>query len=220
MDTCYLEMQKISKAYPGVQALKNVTISVDSGEVVALLGENGAGKSTLMNVLGGIVRRDSGEIRIDGRSAPIRSVSDAKKHGIVFIHQELSLFKQLTVQENLFIEAFPKWKGTPFLDRKAMRKKTEQIFCEFGMDIPADAKVSELTMGQQQIVEIAGAVLKNAKIIILDEPSTSLTAREREKLADIVRKLRDESKAVIYITCLLYTSRLFSKNTGLCESES
>ena len=195
----YLEMQSVSKAYPGVQALKDVSISVDKGEVVALLGENGAGKSTLMNVLGGIIRSDTGEILINGEKAGIRSVADARHYRIAFIHQELSLFKQLTVQENLFIEHFPKKCG-PFLDKKAMRSRTESIFREFGMDIPANAKVSKLTLGQQQIVEIAGAVMKDAEIIILDEPSTSLTTREREKLGDIVRKLRREGKAIIYIT--------------------
>ena len=195
----FLEMQGISKAYPGVQALKNVSISVDRGEAVALLGENGAGKSTLMNVLGGIVRCDSGEISINGDRVSIRNAADAQRQGIAFIHQELSLFKQLTVQENLFIDHFPRRFG-PFLDRKAMRTQTESIFREFGMDIPARIKVSKLTLGQQQIVEIAAAVIKDAKIIILDEPSTSLTTREREKLGEIVRKLRREQKAIIYIT--------------------
>ena len=196
----YLEMKEISKAFPGVQALKDVSIAVGEGEVVALLGENGAGKSTLMNVLGGIIRRDEGSILIDGAKQNFRAVTDAQKAGIAFIHQELSLFKQLTVQENLFIENFPRRRSTPFIDRKAMRRRTEEVFRVFGMDIPPAAKVSKLTMGQQQIVEIAGAVLKDAKIIILDEPSTSLTTRERQKLADIVRKLRDERKVVIYIT--------------------
>ncbi|NLF27356.1 MAG: sugar ABC transporter ATP-binding protein [Clostridiales bacterium] len=196
----FLAMRGISKAYPGVQALKDVEIAADAGEVVALLGENGAGKSTLMNALGGVIRRDAGEIFIGGQVANIRSVADAQRAGIAFIHQELSLFKQLTVQENLFVEGFPRRRGTPFIDRKAMRERTERIFREFEMDIPAAAKVSRLTMGQQQIVEIASAVLKDAKIIILDEPSTSLTTREREKLYAIVRKLRSEGKAIVYIT--------------------
>lgn len=200
MSAKYLEMRNVSKAYPGVQALQDVSIAVDAGEVVALLGENGAGKSTLMNVLGGIVCSDAGQIFIGGERKGIRSVADAQKAGIAFIHQELSLFKQLSVQENLFIEGFPRKAGTPFIDRRVMREKTDAIFREFGMSIPAAAKVSHLTLGQQQIVEIAGAVLKDAKIIILDEPSTSLTTREREKLAAIVRKLRSEGKAIIYIT--------------------
>lgn len=196
----YLEMKGISKAFPGVQALLDVSIDASEGEIIALLGENGAGKSTLMNILGGIVRSDEGVITIADEEVNIRSVSDAQKAGITFIHQELSLFKQLTVQENLFIESFPRIDRTPFINQKVMREKTEWIFKEFGIDIPAKEKVSKLTMGQQQIVEIAGAVLKDAKIIILDEPSTSLTSKEREKLYNIVLKLRNERKVILYIT--------------------
>lgn len=200
MSLNYLEMKNISKAFPGVQALSNVSISINEGEVIGLLGENGAGKSTLMNVLGGLIRKDQGEIVIGGKEVNIRSVADASKEGIAFIHQELSLFGQLTVQENLFIEDLPRKKGGIFIDKKLMRQETNRIMEELGMDIPATSKVSTLTMGQQQIVEIASALLKNAKIIILDEPSTSLTSREREKLYDIVRKLRSEKKLIIYIT--------------------
>lgn len=196
----YLEMKNVSKAYPGVQALNNVSIEVDGGEIVALLGENGAGKSTLMNVLGGIVRSDSGEIWIDGQQVLLRSVADAQRYGIAFIHQELSLFKQLTVEENLFIEKFPYKKGTHIIDRKEMRVQTERIFKEFDMDIRPNIKVGRLTMGQQQIVEIAAAIIKNARIIILDEPSTSLTTKERKKLGEIVYKLKNEGKTIIYIT--------------------
>lgn len=200
METKYLEMRNISKAFPGVQALDDVSIAVDVGEIVALLGENGAGKSTLMNILGGIVQKDKGRILVNGEEIRIDSVVDAQRAEIAFIHQELSLFKQLSVQENLFIESFPRKKGTPFIDRKELKRKTNEVFRIFEMEISADAKVSQLTMGQQQIVEIAGAVLKDAKTIILDEPSTSLTTRERAKLAEIVRKLRNEGKAIIYIT--------------------
>lgn len=196
----YLEMKGISKSFPGVQALLDVSIDADEGEIIALLGENGAGKSTLMNILGGIVRCDEGAIMIANKEINIRSVSDAQKAGITFIHQELSLFKQLSVQENLFIEGFPRIEKTPFINQKVMQEKTEGIFREFGIDIPAKEKVSKLTMGQQQIVEIAGAVMKDAKIIILDEPSTSLTTKEREKLYNIVLKLRGEQKVIIYIT--------------------
>ncbi len=196
----YLEMKGISKAFPGVQALSNVSVNADEGEIIALLGENGAGKSTLMNVLGGIVRSDAGVITIDNEEVNIRSVGDAQRAGITFIHQELSLFKQMTVQENLFIEEFPRIEKTPFINQKTMKERTEWIFQEFGIDIPAKEKINNLTMGQQQIVEIAGAILKDAKIIILDEPSTSLTTKEREKLYSIILKLRKERKVILYIT--------------------
>lgn len=196
----YLEMEKISKSFPGVKALSEVCFHADEGEVVALLGENGAGKSTLMNVLGGVIRKDSGEITINGNLMNIKSVRDAQEAGIAFIHQELSLFPQLTVEENLFVDSFLKVPGTPFLNKRVMRKKATEIIQMFGMDINPAEKVANLSMGEQQLVEIAGAVLKNSKIMILDEPTTSLTERECEKLFEIVAKLKAEKKIIILIT--------------------
>ena len=124
MELRYLEMSEISKAYPGVQALSDVSIGADEGEIIALLGENGAGKSTLMNVLGGVIKADSGKIIIGGQDTRIHSVSDAQRAGIAFIHQELSLFKQLTVLDNLFIDDFPRKKGTPFIDKTKIDRKS------------------------------------------------------------------------------------------------
>lgn len=200
MSQYYLQMNHISKSFPGVQALDDVSIQVDEGEIVALLGENGAGKSTLMNVLGGVIAADNGELFIDGTEREIKSVADATKLGIVFIHQELSLFKQLTVQENLFIDNFPRKGKSIFIDKKFMRRETNRIMGELGMDIPPGVKISALTLGQQQIVEIAAAMLKEAKIIILDEPSTSLTSKERDKLYAIMKQFREQKKVIIYIT--------------------
>jgi len=200
MELRYLEMSEISKAYPGVQALSDVSIGADEGEIIALLGENGAGKSTLMNVLGGVIKADSGKIIIGGQDTRIHSVSDAQRAGIAFIHQELSLFKQLTVLDNLFIDDFPRKKGTPFIDKTKMKEKAEKIIKELGVEIPINTQVSKLTMGQQQIIEIASAILKNAKIIILDEPTTSLTIHERQRLFKIVKKLKSEMKIILYIT--------------------
>lgn len=201
MEQKYLQMRGICKRYPGVKALDNVTIEADEGEVIALLGENGAGKSTLMNVLGGIVHNDEGEIVINGNVVSIHNVRDAQRERIAFIHQELSLFRQKTVEENLFVDAFPMQKKLPFLiDKKEMTRRSKEIFQSLDMDIPVKAKVSSLSISHQQIVEIAGALLKDAKIIILDEPSTSLTNKEREKLNEIINKLRAEKRIVIYIT--------------------
>ena len=196
----YVEMKNISKSFPGVKALSNVFFSADEGEVVALLGENGAGKSTLMNVLGGIVTCDEGEIVIGGRQATIKSVRDSQSEGIAFIHQELSLFPQLTVEENLFIDGFIKKSKSPFLDKRRMRKKASEVISMFGMDIDPHEKVRKLAMGEQQLVEIASAVLKNSKILILDEPTTSLTERECNKLFEIINRLRAEKKIIILIT--------------------
>ena len=198
----YLEMKSISKNYPGVKALKSVDFGVDEGEIVALVGENGAGKSTLMNILGGVKKRDGGEIWINGKEVNIHTVADAQCEGIAFIHQELSLFKQLSAQENLFIDNLKAVKGRIpcLISKKMMREETERIFKELDINVDPSIKVGKLLMGDQQMVEIASAVLKDAKIIILDEPTTSLANKEREKLHEIMRKLRGEGKLIIYIT--------------------
>ena len=202
MGNRYLEMKSISKMFPGVKALQNVDFGVGEGEVVALVGENGAGKSTLMNVLGGLIKRDTGEIWINGKKEHINAVSDAQAQGIAFIHQELSLFQQLTVMENLFVDSFSSVKaGIPcFISKRKMRQKTMEIFKELDIDISPNTKVRDLPMGKQQMVEIATAVLKDAKIIILDEPTTSLANKERAKLNEIVARLKKENKLIIYIT--------------------
>jgi ribose transport system ATP-binding protein len=198
----YLEMKAISKNFPGVKALQSVDFGVDEGEVVALVGENGAGKSTLMNILGGVVRRDSGEIWLSGKEAGINTVIDAQREKIAFIHQELSLFNQLSVQENLFIDNLKAVKSSvPFIiSKKIMRERTESIFKELDIHIDPATKVGKIPMHEQQMVEIASAVLKNAKIIILDEPTTSLANKERDKLYEIIKRLKQEQKIVIYIT--------------------
>ena len=202
MSDRYLEMKAISKNFPGVKALQSVGFGVNEGEVVALVGENGAGKTTLMNVLGGVVKRDSGEIWIKGREVNIYSVADGQHEGIAFIHQELSLFKQLSVQENLFIDNLKAVKsGIPFMiSRNKMRERTEGIFKELDINIDPAAKVGKIPLREQQMVEIAAAVIKNAKIIILDEPTTSLANKERAKLYEIIKRLKKEQKIVIYIT--------------------
>jgi len=198
----YLEMRSISKNYPGVKALQNVNFSVDEGEVVALVGENGAGKSTLMNILGGIIKRDSGEIFIKGREVNIHSVADAQREGIAFIHQELSLFKQLSVQENLFMDNLKDVKSSVpiFISKKKMKKRTEEIFKLLDIQVAPSTKVGRLPMSEQQMVEIASAIMKDAKIIILDEPTTSLANKERQKLHEIIKRLKSEGKLIIYIT--------------------
>ena len=198
----YLEMKAISKHFPGVKALDNVDFGVSEGEIVALVGENGAGKSTLMNVLGGVIKRTAGQIFINGKEVDINSVADAQREGIAFIHQELSLFKELSVMENLFIDSLDSVKGPipVFLSKKKMMSETKRIFDELDIDVNPTVKVGKLPMGNQQMVEIASAVLKNSKIIILDEPTTSLANKERIKLHEIMRRLKAENKLIIYIT--------------------
>ena len=219
----YLELREISKSFPGVRALQKVNFDVNEGEVVALLGENGAGKSTLMNILGGVIKADKGRIFIREKEVSIHNVLDAQREGIAFIHQELSLFPKLTVMENLFIDNFLTKKHSPFLDKKAMYKNTLEIFKPFGIEIDPRAKAQTLAMGERQLVEIMSAVLKNSKIIILDEPTSSLSANECEKLFDIVNKLRAENKLIIFIShdldkALMLSDRVYvlrdGKNAG------
>ena len=219
----YLELRDISKSFPGVKALQNVNLDVNEGEVVALLGENGAGKSTLMNILGGVIKADKGRIFSKEKEITIHNVADAQREGIAFIHQELSLFPKLTVTENLFIDNFLTKKHSPFLDKRAMHEKTLEIFKPFGIEIDPRAKAQNLAMGERQLVEIMSAVLKNSKIIILDEPTSSLTANECETLFDIVNKLRSENKLVIFIShdldkALMLSDRVYvlrdGKNAG------
>lgn len=196
----YLEMKNISKSFPGVKALSDVSIEADEGEIVALLGENGAGKSTLMNVLGGIIKKDEGSIRIGGKEVEIGSVANATKEGISFIHQELSLFSQLSIEDNMFIEKFPKKKGSPFIDRERIKKSASEILKSLGVDISPTTKVGKLPVSIQQIVEIGIVIYKESKIIIFDEPTTSLAISEREILYRIIRKLRDKKHVILYIT--------------------
>ena len=197
----YLQMKGVTKRFPGVLALVNVDFNVNEGEVVALVGENGAGKSTLMNILGGLIPTDSGEVVINGNTVSIKSASDAQKNGIAFIHQELSLFRQLNVQENLFIDNLPGFKiGMGLLNVKKLHDSSKIALEQVGVDLPLNAKISDLTIGQQQMVEIASALIKNAKIIILDEPTTSLTLKECDKLFTLIRRFKDEGRLIIYIS--------------------
>jgi len=217
----YLEMKSITKSFPGVRALQDVSLSVDEGEIVALVGENGAGKSTLMNVLGGIIKADVGKIFIDKKEVQIHSVADAQSNDIAFIHQELSLFPQLTVRENLFIGAFKEVmsRAPTIISRRAMTEKTREIFSKLEMNISPIARVEQLPMGERQIVEIAAAVLRDAKIIIFDEPTTSLANKERQKLMEIMHELKAQKRLVIYIThdienALQVSDRIFVMRDG------
>ena len=193
-----LQMINIHKKFPGVYALKNVGLEVREGEVHALLGENGAGKSTLIKVLGGIYLPEEGDIYIDGHKVAMNSVRDAKEHGISIIHQELLLVPQMTVADNMFLDEAPDKYG--YIDRKKSRKHAQQALEEMGVDIDAGAKVSNLSVAQQQIVEIVKAVRQRSKIIVMDEPTSSLSDNEIRMLFEIVRNLRKKGTAIIFIS--------------------
>ena len=196
-----LQMRKIDKRFPGVHALKGVDLEVSEGEVVALLGENGAGKSTLMKVLGGVHQPDSGQIVIDSEPVVIHNVSDATRHGIGFIHQELNVFDNLDVAANVFLGREPVRAGPlRLIDRRRMEAETKTHLASLGLDIAASTPLARLSIAQQQMVEIAKALSLDARILIMDEPTSSLTLSETARLLEVVKDLREHGVAVIYIS--------------------
>ncbi len=198
-DMPLLEMKNINKAFPGVKALDNVSLSITAGEVLALLGENGAGKSTLMKILSGVYTKDSGEILYNGKPFVVKDPKDAQKKGIAIIHQELNLIPELTVGENIFLGREPVnfYKKIKFSE---MNAEAEKYLTRLGMDIKPSVKVGSLSVGQAQMVEIAKALSMNARIIIMDEPTDALTDVETENLYSVIRELKAEGRAIVYIS--------------------
>jgi len=192
-------MRQVTKRFPGVVALDTVDLEIYQGEVVALAGENGAGKSTLMKILGGVYVADDGELSIDGAATTIRSVSDATAKGIAFVHQELNVLDNLTVAENVFLGREPRIAGF-LVDRHKLNSATEIHLKRLGVDIPGRTPLRELSIAQQQMVEIAKALSLNARLLILDEPTSSLTLTETERLLNVIKDLRSQGVSVIYIS--------------------
>ena len=195
-----LRCQQIGKSFPGVRALNNVNIHVDSGEVLALCGENGAGKSTLIKIISGIYHHDDidGEILINDQAAHFNSIQDAEAAGIAVIYQELALIPRLSVAENMFLGHEPK-RGLS-IDWEQLFSDAQAIMQQYQIDIDVTLPVAQLGVGQQQLVEIAKALAKNSKLLLLDEPSAALTEEEVERLLSIVRQLRANGTACIYIS--------------------
>jgi ribose transport system ATP-binding protein len=201
MTSPILQMRKIEKRFPGVHALRGVDLAVGAGEVVALLGENGAGKSTLMKALGGVHQPDSGEILIDGTTVVIQNVSDATRYGIGFIHQELNVLDNLDVAANVFLGREPVIGGPlRIVNTGKMREETKKHLARLGLRIPPDTLVSKLSIAHQQMVEITKALSQNARILIMDEPTSSLTLTETARLLEVVKELRAQGVGVIYIS--------------------
>ncbi len=196
-----LEMRGVGKRFAGVQALQDVGLTVGRGEVVALIGENGAGKSTLMKILGGVHQPDAGEILVQGRPTPIRGVRDAIAAGIGFIHQELNVVDNLDVAGNVFLGREP-LRGGPLrlLDRARMAAETQPYLDRLGLPVAADTPLDRLSLAQRQLVEIAKALSLRAQILIMDEPTSSLTLAETDRLLQVVRDLRAQGVGVIYIS--------------------
>ncbi|MEI9960776.1 MAG: sugar ABC transporter ATP-binding protein [Limisphaerales bacterium] len=195
-----LEMRGIGKRFPGVVALDNVSLTVGQGDVVALCGENGAGKSTLMKILGGVYQPDDGEIFVDGKPVKITNVTDAMALGIAFIHQELNVLDNLDVAANVFLGREPLIGPFRLIDRKKIYANTEPYLQRLGLNISARTRLDHLSIAQQQMVEIAKALSLNARIIIMDEPTSSLTLSETERLLDLVCELSEQNVSVIYIS--------------------
>jgi ribose transport system ATP-binding protein len=194
-----LEMHDIGKTFGSTRALHGVSFSVRPGEVHALMGENGAGKSTLMKILSGVHRPDpGGVIRIDGRVADIRAPADARAQGIVTIYQELALSPNLTVAENIFLGREPRRFG--MVDRAAMAARCGPVLAQLGVPFGPGSTVATLSIAEKQLVEIARALMAQARILVMDEPTTSLSARETERLFAIIRTLRSEGLAIVYIS--------------------
>ncbi|MDP8162634.1 sugar ABC transporter ATP-binding protein [Pasteurella skyensis] len=193
-----LTMKGISKSFSGVVALNNAEIDLKTGEVVALMGENGAGKSTLMKILTGIYSRDSGTVTYMGREVEYKGPSESEEDGIAIVHQELNMMNDLTVAQNLFIGK-ESMNGF-FIDDAEMNRKANELFKILNIDINPAEKIENLTVGKQQMVEIAKAISKNAKVIIFDEPTAALTDAEIEELFKVINDLRDKGTGMIYIS--------------------
>jgi len=203
MEDFILQFCKIDKSFFGVPVLKNVSIDIQRGRIVGLIGENGAGKSTLMNILGGVVPFDSGKLLLNGQDYAPHDPESATRAGIAFIHQELNLFTNLSIAENLFINNFPHIGKSPFLNKTQIRTKTKEYLAMVDLNLSPDITVDRLSPGERQLVEVAKALSQDASVIIFDEPTTSLTARETERLFAIIERLHTSGKTIIYISHIL-----------------
>ena len=199
MSESILELQKISKSFSGVEVLHEVAFSLRPGEVHALLGENGAGKSTLVKIITGVHQPDHGEILLNGVPVHFNDTRESRKAGIAAIYQELSLFPDLDVAENIFVGRQPVKAGGR-IDWKKLYKEAEQLLSSLGVHLDLKQKARSLSIAQQQMVEIARAISINARILIMDEPTSSLTLNEVAELFRLVRRLREDGTAIIFIS--------------------
>ena len=197
-DRYVLTMTGVSKAFPGVQALKDVDMAVREGEVHALVGENGAGKSTLIKILSGAHPKDRGEVVFQGQPVEIKDPHYAQQLGVAVIYQEFNLAKHLTVPENIFMGKLPK-KGL-YIDWRQAQIDAQQILDRLGVSLPLDVPVSSLTVAEQQLVEIAKALGQQPKLMIMDEPSAVLGDKDLEKLFQVIRSLQEHGVTIIYIS--------------------
>ncbi len=204
MSDLILQFKDIHKAFFGVPVLKGIDLDIERGTTVGLVGENGAGKSTLMNILGGVVPPTSGSMVLNGEAYAPEDPGDADHAGIAFIHQELNLFTNLSIAENFFISDFPTASArVPLLNRRDLNRRAREYLQMVDLDLSPDMRVERLAPGERQLVEVAKALSMDASIIIFDEPTTSLTARETERLFDLIARLHDDGKTILYISHIL-----------------
>ena len=201
MTSPLLEARGIHKWFPGVHAVNAVDIMFHAGEVVAVIGENGAGKSTLMRIIGGVYQPDAGEIRVDGEVVTIPSVARATDLGIAFIHQELNLASNLSVSANIYLGREPRrFKPLNFIDSQQITTQTKEILSQLSLDLSPNILVENLSIGQQQMVEIGKALSQKARLIIMDEPTSSLTQHETNHLFELIRTLKSSGVCIVYIS--------------------
>lgn len=195
-----IKMKGITKSFGPVQVLKKVDFDLKTGEVHALMGENGAGKSTLMKILTGIYQKDLGEIKVKGKEASFKSAKEAELAGITVIHQELNIIPYLTVAENMFLGKEITFGKTGLIKTKEMKKKTKEHLKRLGIDLDAEEVAGSLSVGQQQMIEIARAVATNSEVLVMDEPTAALTDREIESLFKVISGLREQGVGIVYIS--------------------
>lgn len=198
-----IEFVNIEKSFFGIKALSDVSFSIEHGRTLGLIGENGAGKSTLMNILGGNITPDRGQIFMRAESYNPHNPGDASKAGIAFIHQELNLFTNLSIADNIFMNRYPKTRLLPFIRKKDMARQTRELLESLQLDLLPNEMIEKLQPGERQMVEIAKAFSTGADIFIFDEPTTSLTSRETNRLFEMLRQLQAEGKTIIFISHIL-----------------
>ncbi len=194
-----LQVREIHKVFPGTKALSNVSMEFHAGEVHAVVGENGAGKSTLMNILSGVFPPTEGQIILEGEEVRFQSPRQAQEKGIAIVHQELSLCPHLTVGENMFIGRLPRSR-LGFVDRNKLREDAKKMLEAFKADIDPDDLAGDLSISEQQVVEIAKALTMDCKVLILDEPTSAITESEANNLFEVIRELRGKGICIIYIS--------------------
>lgn len=194
-----IDMKGISKSFGSNKVLEKIDLVIESGQVHALMGENGAGKSTLMNILTGLFPASAGSILIDGKEMTFSNPQEAEEFGISFIHQEMNTWSEMTVLENLFLGREIKTKFG-LLDQKQMKAKAQEAFNRLHVSIPLDRPIGSLSVGQQQMIEIAKSLLTKVSLLIMDEPTAALTDRETENLFRVIQSLKNDGVGIVYIS--------------------